>query len=45
MEQSLSVLKPFGRFLELNGKRDFYLNRRIHLRPLRQEHLLFRDRR
>jgi NAD(P)-dependent dehydrogenase (short-subunit alcohol dehydrogenase family)/acyl carrier protein len=35
MEQSLGVLKPFGRFLEL-GKRDFYLNRRIHLRPLRQ---------
>ncbi len=35
MEQSLSVLKPFGRFLEL-GKRDFYMNRRIHLRPLRQ---------
>jgi len=35
MEQSLAVLKPFGRFLEL-GKRDFYLNRRIHLRPLRQ---------
>ncbi|HVB18402.1 MAG TPA: SDR family NAD(P)-dependent oxidoreductase, partial [Stellaceae bacterium] len=35
MEQSLSVLKPFGRFLEL-GKRDLYLNRRIHLRPLRQ---------
>src|SRR5207302_4445504 len=35
MEQSLSVLKPFGRFLEL-GKRDFYLNRRIHLRPFRQ---------
>src|SRR5207302_702664 len=35
MEQSLSVLKPFGRFLEL-GKRDFYLNRRIHLRPMRQ---------
>jgi acyl transferase domain-containing protein/NADPH:quinone reductase-like Zn-dependent oxidoreductase/NADP-dependent 3-hydroxy acid dehydrogenase YdfG/acyl carrier protein len=34
MEQSLGVLKPFGRFLEL-GKRDFYLNRRIHLRPLR----------
>ena len=29
------MLKPFGRFLEL-GKRDFYLNRRIHLRPLRQ---------
>jgi phthiocerol/phenolphthiocerol synthesis type-I polyketide synthase C len=35
MEQSLAVLKPFGRFLEL-GKNDFYLNRRIHLRPLRQ---------
>jgi len=35
MEQSLAVLKPFGRFLEL-GKRDFYMNRRIHLRPLRQ---------
>jgi phthiocerol/phenolphthiocerol synthesis type-I polyketide synthase C len=35
MEESLGVLKPFGRFLEL-GKRDFYLNRRIHLRPLRQ---------
>jgi len=35
MERSLDVLKPFGRFLEL-GKRDFYLNRRIHLRPLRQ---------
>ena len=35
MENSIAVLKPFGRFLEL-GKRDFYLNRRIHLRPLRQ---------
>jgi acyl transferase domain-containing protein/NADPH:quinone reductase-like Zn-dependent oxidoreductase/NAD(P)-dependent dehydrogenase (short-subunit alcohol dehydrogenase family)/acyl carrier protein len=35
MERSIEVLKPFGRFLEL-GKRDFYLNRRIHLRPLRQ---------
>lgn len=35
MEQSLSLLKPLGRFLEL-GKRDFYLNRRIHLRPLRR---------
>jgi phthiocerol/phenolphthiocerol synthesis type-I polyketide synthase C len=35
MEQSLGLVKPFGRFLEL-GKRDFYLNRRIHLRPLRQ---------
>jgi acyl transferase domain-containing protein/NADPH:quinone reductase-like Zn-dependent oxidoreductase/acyl carrier protein len=35
MERSLEILKPFGRFLEL-GKRDLYLNRRIHLRPLRQ---------
>jgi phthiocerol/phenolphthiocerol synthesis type-I polyketide synthase C len=35
MERSLEVLKPFGRFLEL-GKRDFYLNRRMHLRPMRQ---------
>jgi acyl transferase domain-containing protein/acyl carrier protein/SAM-dependent methyltransferase len=35
MERSLEVLKPFGRFLEL-GKRDFYINRRLHLRPLRQ---------
>ncbi len=35
MERSIEVLKPFGRFLEL-GKRDLYLNRRIHLRPLRQ---------
>ena len=35
MERSLEVLKPFGRFLEL-GKRDFYLNRRLHLRPFRQ---------
>ena len=35
MERSLEILKPFGRFLEL-GKRDLYLNRRIRLRPLRQ---------
>lgn len=35
MERSLEILAPFGRFLEL-GKRDVYLNRRIHLRPLRQ---------
>jgi phthiocerol/phenolphthiocerol synthesis type-I polyketide synthase C len=35
MERSLEVLRPFGRFLEL-GKRDLYLNRRIHLRPLRE---------
>ena len=35
MEASLGVLKPFGRFLEL-GKRDFYQNHRMHMRPLRQ---------
>ena len=35
MERSVELLRPFGRFLEL-GKRDFYLNRRFHLRPLRQ---------
>ncbi|MGE0259039.1 MAG: SDR family NAD(P)-dependent oxidoreductase [Alphaproteobacteria bacterium] len=35
MEASLGLLKPFGRFLEL-GKRDFYQNRRVHMRPLRQ---------
>jgi phthiocerol/phenolphthiocerol synthesis type-I polyketide synthase C len=35
MERSLEVLKPFGRFLEL-GKRDLYANRRVHLRPFRQ---------
>jgi phthiocerol/phenolphthiocerol synthesis type-I polyketide synthase C len=35
MERSLEVLKPFGRFLEL-GKADLYLNRRIRLRPFRQ---------
>jgi phthiocerol/phenolphthiocerol synthesis type-I polyketide synthase C len=34
MERSLEVVKPFGRFLEL-GKRDYYLNRRLHMRPLR----------
>jgi len=32
--RNLSVLKPFGRFLEL-GKRDFYENRKIGLRPFR----------
>ncbi|HXP30307.1 MAG TPA: SDR family NAD(P)-dependent oxidoreductase [Stellaceae bacterium] len=35
MERSLGLLRPFGRFLEL-GKRDFYLNTRVGLRPLRQ---------
>lgn len=34
MRRSLEVLKPFGRFLEL-GKRDFFENTPIGLRPLR----------
>ncbi|WP_431282984.1 type I polyketide synthase [Humitalea sp. 24SJ18S-53] len=35
MEQGLSLLKPFGRFIEL-GKRDFFEDRRVSLRPLRR---------
>jgi acyl transferase domain-containing protein/NADPH:quinone reductase-like Zn-dependent oxidoreductase/acyl carrier protein/short-subunit dehydrogenase len=35
MERSLSLLKPFGRFLEL-GKRDFYSDTKIGLRPFRR---------
>jgi len=35
MMRSIEVLKPFGRFLEL-GKRDYYANTRIGLRPFRQ---------
>lgn len=35
MERSLQVTRPFGRFLEL-GKRDFYANSRIGLRPFRR---------
>ena len=34
ISRNLSVLKPFGRFLEL-GKRDFYENSKIGLRPFR----------
>jgi acyl transferase domain-containing protein/NADPH:quinone reductase-like Zn-dependent oxidoreductase/NADP-dependent 3-hydroxy acid dehydrogenase YdfG/acyl carrier protein len=34
INSNLRVLKPFGRFLEL-GKRDFYENTRIGLRPFR----------
>ena len=34
MRRSLSLVKPFGRFLEL-GKRDFYENSSIGLRPFR----------
>ncbi|WP_024816558.1 type I polyketide synthase [Methylopila sp. 73B] len=35
MERSLQTLKPFGRFLEL-GKRDYYANSRVGLRPFRR---------
>ena len=34
INRSLQVVRPFGRFLEL-GKRDFYENTRIGLRPFR----------
>jgi acyl transferase domain-containing protein/Zn-dependent alcohol dehydrogenase/acyl carrier protein/short-subunit dehydrogenase len=34
INRNFQVLKPFGRFLEL-GKRDFYQNTRIGLRPFR----------
>lgn len=34
INRNLKVLKPFGRFLEL-GKRDFYQNTKIGLRPFR----------
>lgn len=35
MERSLELLRPFGRFLEL-GKRDYYGNTKIGLRPFRR---------
>ena len=35
MERSIGAVKPFGRFLEL-GKRDYYSNTRIGLRPFRR---------
>lgn len=34
INRNLAILKPFGRFLEL-GKRDFYENTKIGLRPFR----------
>ena len=34
MQQSLRLLRPFGRFLEI-GKRDLYRNTQIGIRPLR----------
>ena len=35
MERSIELVRPFGRFLEL-GKRDFYGNTKIGLRPFRK---------
>jgi NAD(P)-dependent dehydrogenase (short-subunit alcohol dehydrogenase family)/acyl carrier protein len=35
MEQSIGLVRPFGRFLEL-GKRDYYSDRKIGLRPFRR---------
>ncbi len=35
MEESLGLVRPFGRFVEL-GKRDFYAGTRIGLKPLRR---------
>ncbi len=35
MERSIQVVRPFGRFLEL-GKRDYYENTKIGLRPFRK---------
>jgi len=35
MERSLDLLAPFGRFCEL-GKRDYYANTRVGLRPFRR---------
>nr|WP_323687389.1 SDR family NAD(P)-dependent oxidoreductase [Rhizobium sp. AN68] len=35
MERSFELLKPFGRFLEL-GKRDYYSDRKLALRPFRR---------
>ena len=35
MERSVELLKPFGRFLEL-GKRDYYENNHLGLRPFRR---------
>ena len=35
MERSIDLMRPFGRFLEL-GKRDFYANTKVGLRPFRR---------
>ncbi len=35
MQRTLGCLRPFGRFVEL-GKRDFYANTQVGLRPLRR---------
>jgi phthiocerol/phenolphthiocerol synthesis type-I polyketide synthase C len=40
LRRSLQVLRPFGRFLEL-GKRDFYANSAIGMRPLKDNIAFF----
>jgi acyl transferase domain-containing protein/NADPH:quinone reductase-like Zn-dependent oxidoreductase/NAD(P)-dependent dehydrogenase (short-subunit alcohol dehydrogenase family)/acyl carrier protein len=40
IQQSLAILAPYGRFLEI-GKRDIYQNSRIGLRPFRKNLSLF----
>lgn len=40
IERNLAILKPFGRFLEL-GKRDFYEDTHIGLKPLRNNIVYF----
>ena len=40
IDKSLSILRPFGRFIEI-GKTDIYKNRKIGMRPLRKNISLF----
>ena len=40
IDKSLSILRPFGRFIEI-GKTDIYKNRKIGMRPLRENISMF----
>ncbi len=40
MQQSLQLLRPFGRFIEI-GKRDLYRNTRVGIRPMRHNAAYF----
>ena len=40
IDKSLSILRPFGRFIEI-GKTDIYKNRKIGMRPLRKNISVF----